>query len=117
MAKLYVETVGTGGTGASSGVARPGNRDPLYLVISVTRSSGAAVTGLGVADFQVEPIIVAPGGALVTISSVTEPQSGTYLLNLVPIPAGTWQLGRYLFWVSVTSGTARGQTVRDVFVD
>jgi hypothetical protein len=117
VAKLFVEAVGTAGTGASSGVARPGNRLPLYLVISVTRSSGTPVTGLATADFQVDPIIVAPGGAMVTVSSVSEPQPGTYLVQVIPIPAGTWHLGRYLFWVAVVSGAARGQTVRDVFVD
>ena len=108
---------GTAGTGASSGVARPGNQLPLYLVVLVTRSSGVPVTGLGAQNVRVKPIIVAPGGALVTISRMIEPEPGTYLIDVVPIPAGTWQLGRYLFWLALTSGTNRGQTVCAVSVD
>jgi hypothetical protein len=117
MARLIIEAEGTAGTGASSGVARPGNQLPLYLVVSVTRSSGVPVTGLGAQNVRVNPIIVAPGGALVTISQMIEPEPGTYLIDVVPIPAGTWQLGRYLFWLALTSGTNRGQTVCAVSVD
>jgi hypothetical protein len=114
---MIVEAVGTAGTGASSGVAKPGNQLPLFLVVSVTRSSGAPVTGLSAANVQVEPIIVAPGGALVTTSRIIEPKPGTYLIEVVPIPAGAWRLGRYLFWLALTSGANQGQTVCEVFVD
>ncbi len=117
MARLVVEAEGTGGTGASSGVAKPGNQLPLYLVVSVTRSTGLPVTGLTAANVQVDPIIVAPGGAKVTIDRMIEPHPGTYLVEIVPIPAGHWQLGRYLFWIALTSGAHHGQTVCAVFVD
>lgn len=117
MARLVVEAEGTAGTGASSGVAKPGNQLPLHLVVSVTRSTGVPVTGLGAANAQVEPIIVAPGGANVTIARMIEPQPGTYLVEVVPIPAGHWQFGRYLFWIALTAGGNRGQTVCAVFVD
>jgi len=53
----------------------------------------------------------------VTISNMGEPHPGTYLLFVEPIPAGTWTLGRYLFWLAVKSGTNNGQTVCAVFVD
>jgi hypothetical protein len=117
MARLIVEAVGTAGTGASSGIAKPGNQLPLYLLVSVTRGTGLPVTGLSAPDVQVDPVIVAPGGAMVTISRMIEPQPGTYLIEVVPIPAGMWQLGRYLFWLAIKSGSNRGQTVCAVFVD
>jgi hypothetical protein len=111
MARLIVEAEGTAGTGASSGVAKPGNQLPLYLLISVTRSSGLPVTGLTAQNVEVDPIIVAPGGAAVTITSMGEPKPGTYLVQVVPIPAGAWRLGRYLFWLAVKSGANHGQTL------
>jgi len=117
MARWIVEAEGTAGTGASSGVAKPGNQLPLHLVVSVTRSTGTAVTGLTSADFQIEPIIVAPGGVLVTIDRAIEAQAGVYLVEVVPIPAGTWQLGRYIFWIALQKGNNHGQTLCAVFVD
>ena len=117
MARLIVEAEGTGGDAASQGVARPGNQFPLYMVVSVTDSSGVPVTGLTAHDLRVDPIIVAAFGAGVTISSMGESHPGTYLVHVVPIPAGTWKLGRYIFWLAVTSGTDQGQTVCAVFVD
>ena len=117
MARLIVEAEATGGTGASSGVAKPGNQLPLYVVVSVTHGNGTAQTGLSSANFQVEPIIVAPGGGGVTIAQVGQLQSGVYLVEIVPITTATWQLGRYIFWVAVSHGTDHGQTVCSVFVD
>ena len=117
MARLIVEAEATGGTGASSGVAKPGNQLPLYVVVSVTHGNGTAQTGLRSANFQVEPIIVAPGGGGVTIAQVGQLQSGVYLVEIVPITTVTWQLGRYIFWVAVSHGTDHGQTVCSVFVD
>jgi hypothetical protein len=117
MARLIVEAVGTAGTTASQGVARPGNQLPLPLVVSVTRGSGVPVTGLTPQNLQVDPIIVAPFGARVTISRMIGPQPGTYLVEVTPVPNGTWQLGRYLFWLAVSSGGNHGQTVFDVIVD
>jgi hypothetical protein len=116
MARLIVEAEGTGGEGASSGVARPGNSDRLYLVVSVTRTSGVPSVGLAAADFRVEPIIVAPGGAAVDISNVSEQQQGVYLVEVVPIQGAVWQLGRYIFWIAVTGGANQGQTLASVFV-
>jgi hypothetical protein len=116
MARLIVEAEGTGGEGASSGVARPGTSDPLYLVVSVTRTTGVPSGGLGAANFRIVPVIVAAGGAAVDISTVSESQQGAYLVEVVPVQGGTWQLGRYIFWVAVTSGANQGQTVTSVFV-
>ena len=86
-------------------------------MVSVTRGTGAPVAGLTPQNLQVNPIIVALGGASVTISRMLEPHPGTYLVDVIPVPNGMWQLGRYLFWIAVRSGANRGQTVFDVFVD
>jgi hypothetical protein len=116
MARLVVEAEGTGGEGESFGVARPNTRDKLYLVVSVSSNNGTPRTGLTAGNFQVDPIIVAAGGGGVNIANVGEPQPGAYLLEVVPIPAATWQLGRYIFWIAVTAGSNKGQTVCSVFV-
>ena len=112
MARLILNAEATGGTGASSGVAKPGNRLPLYLIVSVSRTSGAPRTGLVAADFRVSAIIVAPGGAEVTISNMGEPEPGIYLIRLVPLPAiGTWMEGTYIFSVRAGNGADQGRTV------
>jgi hypothetical protein len=116
MARLIVEAEGTGGEGASFGVARPGTRDKLYLVVSVSNNNGTPRTGLTAGAFQVDPIIVAAGGGGVNIANVAERQPGAYLLEIVPIPAAAWELGRYIFWIAVTAGSNKGQTVCSVFV-
>jgi hypothetical protein len=117
MARLIVEAEGTGGEGESFGVARPNTRDKLYLVVSVSNNNGGTPrTGLTAGNFQVDPIIVAPGGGAVTIANVGEAHPGAYLLEVVPIPAATWQLGRYIFWIAVVAGSSKGQTVCSVFV-
>jgi hypothetical protein len=48
-------------------IAAPGNRQPNYIVVSVTDSNGVTVMGLAAGNFEVDPLIVGPGGALVNI--------------------------------------------------
>ncbi len=62
MARLIVEAF------SEDTIAAPGNRQPNYIVASVTDANGMPVTGLVVANFKVQPLIVGPGGALVNIS-------------------------------------------------
>jgi hypothetical protein len=112
MARLIMHAEATGGTGASSGVAKPGNRLPLYVVVSVSKTSGLPRTGLAATDFAIDALIVAPGGASVTISRSIEPQPGTYLIDIVPLPAaGTWMDGNYIFRVEAHNGNDHGQTL------
>jgi hypothetical protein len=111
MARLIVEAEATGGTGASSGVAKPGNRLPMYVVVSVSRTTGIPRPGLLGADFSVTTVIVAPGGAEVTISRTSESQAGTYLIEIIPIPAGTWQAGNYILRVEARKGNDHGLTI------
>ncbi|MEN9905049.1 MAG: hypothetical protein RLZZ555_1614 [Pseudomonadota bacterium] len=99
-------------------IAAPGNRQPNYIVVSVTDANGEPVKGLGAANFKVDPVIVGPGGALVNITGVTAGRlPGTYLVNVVPIRTETWKSGGYIFAVAVESGANHGQTLASVLMD
>lgn len=99
-------------------IAAPGNRQPNYIVVSVTDTAGVPVTGLGIPNFQVDPVIVGPGGALVDITNVTPGRlSGIYLVNVVPIRRETWKSGVYIFAVAVARGQDKGQALANVLMD
>lgn len=105
-------------------IAAPQNRQPNYLVVSVTDSDGEPVTGLGVPNFKVDPMVVGPGGALVNIVDVTAGRlAGTYLVRVVPIRTETWKPGVYIFAVAVERSRAkgskpdRGQNLASVLMD
>src|SRR5437763_12209371 len=73
-------------------IAAPGNRQPNYITVSVTDAAGVPTTGLTAADFNVDPMIVGPGGALVNITSVTAGRlPGFYLIDVLPIRTETWK--------------------------
>ena len=99
-------------------IAAPDNREPNYIVVSVTDKHGEPLTGLGTANFQVDPMVVAPGGALVDIITVIPGRlAGFYLIEVVPIRTETWKSGVYIFAISVTSGSDKGQTLASVLMD
>ncbi|HJQ38020.1 MAG TPA: hypothetical protein VKB93_12850 [Thermoanaerobaculia bacterium] len=99
-------------------IANPGNRNPNYLCVSVTDSTGTPVTGLGTKNFQVDPMIVGPGGALVNIDRVAAGRlPGTYHVDVIPIRTETWKAGTYIFAVAVESSGNRGQTLTSVLMD
>ncbi len=99
-------------------IAAPGNRNANYIVVSVTDGAGSPITGLGASNFQVDPMIVGPGGALVNIAGVNAGRlPGFYLVNVVPINAETWKAGGYLFAVAVNAPAGRGQTLCSVLMD
>ena len=99
-------------------IAAPGNRQPNYIVTSVTDQNGAPLAGLGVSNFKVDPMIVGPGGALVNITGVTAGRlPGFYHINVVPIGTQTWKAGVYIFAVAVERGTDKGQTLATVLMD
>jgi hypothetical protein len=120
MARLIVEPRGTAAEGAAQGVASAGNSDPLYLVVSVTDTGGVPVSGLAAGDFTIDAKIVAAGGSQVEIASAGGGQNGDYSLDVVPVTFQgtqyTWKVGRYIFFLAVTRGADRGQTVCAVFV-
>jgi hypothetical protein len=104
MARLIIEAL------AEDTIAAPGNRQHLYLVASVTSTSGRAVTGLSAAS-------LGPGGALVQVASGGETLPGVYLIRLEPIGNNTWSQGVYIFSVAVERGADRGQTLTQVLLD
>ena len=99
-------------------IAAPGNRQPNYIIASVTDANGVPVTGLAAANFKVDPMIVGPGGALVNITSVTAGRlPGFYFINVVPINTETWKSGVYIFAVAVDRAADKGQTLATVLMD
>ncbi|MBN2393623.1 MAG: hypothetical protein JXR84_23020 [Anaerolineae bacterium] len=99
-------------------IAAPGNRQPNYIVVSVTDTRGVPVTGLGVLNFKVDPMIVGPGGALVDIKGVTTGRlPGFYHINVLPIRQETWKSGVYIFAVAIERAVDRGQTLATVLMD
>jgi hypothetical protein len=114
MARLIVEAIGTAGEAGASGVARAGNSDPLYLTISVTDQDGVPTGDYNTLQFAVDAPIVAAGGAQVVIAYVNG-GGGLYSVHLKPTTYQgtqyTWQLGSYVFFIVVTRGSDRGQTL------
>lgn len=99
-------------------IAAPGNRQPNYIEVSVTDVNGLPVTGLGIPNFKVDPMIVGPGGALVNITSVTAGRlPGFYHINVVPIRTETWKQGVYIFAIAVERGADKGQNLATVLMD
>jgi hypothetical protein len=112
MARLIVETL------SEDTIAAPGNRQPNYIAVSVTDVNGVPVTGLGKSNFKVQPVIVAPGGALVNITLVTGgPLPGFYIVQVVPIGTQTWKYGVYIFAIAVTKAGDQGQNLASVLLD
>lgn len=99
-------------------IAGPGNRQPNYIIVSVTDVNGVPVTGLNAGNFKTQPMIVGPGGALVNVTGVaTGSLPGFYNINVVPIGTETWKAGVYIFAVAVTHGADQGQALASVLMD
>ena len=94
-------------------IAAPVNRQPNYIVVSVTDVNGAPVTGLGASNFKVDPMIVGPGGALVRAGRLP----GFYHIDVVPIRRETWKKGVYIFAIAVERKADKGQTLASVLMD
>ncbi len=112
MARLIVHAL------SEDTIAAPGNRQANYIVVSVTDATGTPVTGLGIPNFMIDPVIVGPGGALVDVTGVTVGRlPGVYLVFVVPIAGQTWKAGVYIFAVSVNRGLDHGQNLCSVMMD
>ena len=99
-------------------IAAPGNRRPNYIVVSVTDSNGVGIRGLTKKNFDVDALIVGPGGALVRITSVSKGRlAGFYILRVVPIRKETWKAGVYIFGVLVKVKKDTGQSLAKVLMD
>lgn len=99
-------------------IAAPGNRKPNYLCVSVTQDDGEPTLGLTKRNFKVDPMIVGPGGALVTIKRVAPGRlPGFYHVDVVPIRRETWKAGVYIFAIAVRRRRDKGQTLTKVLMD
>jgi len=87
------------------------NGEAAYVVVSVTKN-GVPVQGLVEKDFQVDALVVGPGGALVNITGASDGGApGFYVLNINPISGQTWKEGTYIFGVTVHHESDEGQTL------
>lgn len=99
-------------------VAAPGNQLSNYICVSVTDTDGNPITGLKEENFKVDPMIAAPGGTIVAVSSFFAGRlPGFYYLNVVPENMNTWKTGVYIFAVAVQIGADKGQTLAKVLMD
>ena len=109
MARLVTTASGT------QGIAASGNRQPSYIIVAVTDVNGVPVTGLGASNFTVSAMVVAPGGSAVNIAGVAaEGLAGGYLIKVVPVPAGSWRAGEYIFAIATLRGSDQGLTLASV---
>ena len=96
MARMIMTAEAHAGSAAyySVGQAMDGNQDPLTIVVSVQRTTGAGRAGLTAANFFVSAMTVGAGGGGVTwtLIQVGGPV-GVYSLRVVPIPAAVWKAG------------------------
>ena len=99
-------------------IAAPGNREPNYVIVSVTDENGVPVTGLDVTHFELDPMIVGPGGSKVDVIHVQMGRlQGFYNVRIVPVGEEKWKAGVYIFAVAVQKGEDRGQTLATVRMD
>lgn len=99
-------------------IAAPENRQPNYIIVSVTDANGVPVAGLEASNFKVDAMIVGPGGSLVNITSIKAGRlPGFYLVNVVPVTKETWKAGNYIFAIAVAHGLDQGQTLATVLMD
>jgi hypothetical protein len=98
-------------------IAHSGNREPNYILVSVTNQNGGPITGLSATNFKVRALIVGPGGADIEVSRVGGGAEGFYYIDVVPVQSYTWVSGPYIFGVSVTRGAQKGQTLTSQLMD
>lgn len=113
MARLIVKAI------AEDTIANPGNANSSYITVSVTNTSGTAVTGLTMANFALGSPVVGPGGSNSHITSVAPggAVTGVYTLRIAPLAGQTWKSGVYIWSVRVTSGVNVGQTLCSTLMD
>lgn len=107
MALLIVQAAAEDGLRAA-----PGNRGACNIPVSVTDATGTPVSGLTVANFAVEAIIVGEfGPGVVMLMSQPAALPGTYIVRVEPWPNKTWKAGVHIFAVAVTRSGDHGQAL------
>ncbi len=96
-------------------IAAPGDQQRDDIIVLVTDTNGAPVTGLGMPNFKVDAMIVGSGGTQVNIASVSAP--GFYFIYVVPISAHAWQAGVYIFTIVTEESADKGQTFATCLMD
>jgi hypothetical protein len=99
---------------AAQGRAEPGNSQPAnFLVVVTDPDTGAAVTDLVEADFQIINHFLITGqtcGFSNNIVGFVNVGTGAYQIRVgLTVPGCTWVAGDYLAQVIVTRGTEAGQ--------
>ena len=99
-------------------MAGPGNRQPSFIIVSVSDAVGAPVGGLGAGNFTLDPMLAGPGAARLDIDRVSPATlPGVYQIQLVPIRREPWKAGAYIFGINVARTSEEGQTVATVLLD
>ncbi|HEX6510187.1 MAG TPA: hypothetical protein VF221_21360 [Chloroflexota bacterium] len=113
MARLTVEAI------AVATIAKPENRDPCYICVSVTNTHGLPVNDLDASNILPSAMVVGPGGADVEVVDVRPYglDSGYYNVDVIPVRDYVWKPGVYVFAVIVVSGDDHGQTLTSVLVE
>lgn len=96
--------------------AASGNTSSAVILITVTDSTGAPVTGLSSSDITIYTLLVAPFGANLTVSAFSEPFPAYYFVDVIPISGLTWKPGEFDVGVAVTNGGDHGQTITSFII-
>jgi hypothetical protein len=115
MALLNVQAV------VSKSVARTDTADPVWVTVSVTRTTGTPVTTLSRADFiigntwgpfRIEVIDFQHVGQI-GLGAINA--GGLYMMKLIPIPGSVWTIMAPFHLVFVVdTGTHHGQTIAEL---
>jgi hypothetical protein len=98
----------------SAGGAADGNSKPLNFTASITDHDGDPVKKLGKGKFDLQALIVGPGGPSVDVGTAAEAMPGVYIVQA--IARRPWTDGTYLFVLTIEDGNDRGQTVIPVTI-
>jgi hypothetical protein len=94
-------------------IAAPNNRQPNYIVVSVTDVNGVPVPGLGVPNFKVNAMIVGPGGALVDIPAYYQEGYPASILSMLYLSGEKRGRRVYTFLLSIFAVAAESGSAED----
>lgn len=94
-------------------MAAAGNRNPAQILLSVTDSTGAPVTGLGTSHITVDTLLVGAGGSNLVVTTIgLATFGGYYRINVVPTGTLNWASGEFDASVIVKSSIGdKAQTI------
>jgi hypothetical protein len=102
---------------SDDGIEPPVNRLPNSVVVSVTDNHGTPVSGLGVANFKLQPVLVTPSLSMVNVVGVAAGVfPGFYVVDVTAIGKAKWKEGVYIFALAIERGPDHGQCLASVLV-